>query len=220
MTKEQVRARIVDIGVIPSVRCSSEADAFFAAEAVSAGGIPVVEITMTVPRAVHVVADLVKRMPDLIVGAGDIIDVDGAKRCLDVGAVFLTGPSMDLKVIEFAAKKEVLVLPGALTPTEIVTAWKAGADLVKVFPCTQVGGHQYIRALARPFPHVPLMAAGGITQSSATHYIAAGAMVIGVGADLIPLQAIRERQRGWIPELARRFVHLVQDGREERSTFQ
>lgn len=215
MTKEQVRARIMSIGIIPAVRCSSEADAGFAVEAISRGGIAIAEITMTVPRSLDVMADVIRKMPDVIVGAGDIIDVDGAKRCLDIGAAFLTGPALKVSVIEFAAKRDVLVMPGVLTPTEVITAWQSGADLVKVFPCAQVGGHRYIQALTRPFPHVPLVAAGGITQSTAAKYIRAGATAIGVGAALIPRQAIKQNEREWIPELARRFVNLVQNAREQ-----
>jgi 2-dehydro-3-deoxyphosphogluconate aldolase/(4S)-4-hydroxy-2-oxoglutarate aldolase len=215
MTKEQVRARIVSLGIIPVVRSSSEADARFAVEAVSRGGVPIVEITMTVPRALDVMADLIRTMPDVIVGAGDIIDVESAGRCLDIGVGFLTGPALDLGVIEFAVKHDVLVLPGALTPTEVITAWRSGADLVKVFPCTQVGGHRYIQALTRPFPHVPLVAAGGITPLTAEKFIRAGATAIGVGARLIPRAAITQHEREWIPELTRRFVNVVKDAREQ-----
>jgi 2-dehydro-3-deoxyphosphogluconate aldolase/(4S)-4-hydroxy-2-oxoglutarate aldolase len=220
MTKDAVRAKIETLGIIPSVRTSSEVDARFAAEAVSRGGIPIVEITMTVPGALGVMAELVRTMPDVVVGAGDIIDCETARRCLDVGAVFLTGPTSDRAVIEFAQQQNVLVLPGALTPTEVMTAWRLGADFVKVFPCSQVGGHRYIQALTRPFPQVPLVAAGGITQMTAAKFILAGATAIGVGTELVPHEAIRQREREWIPELARRFVGLVQQAREERQRFQ
>jgi 2-dehydro-3-deoxyphosphogluconate aldolase/(4S)-4-hydroxy-2-oxoglutarate aldolase len=213
MTKEQVRARIVSIGIIPAVRCSSEADARFAVDAVARGGIPIVEITITVPGALDVMADLILRMPDVIVGAGDILDVDSARRCLDIGVAFLTSPALDLRIIELAAKRDVLMLPGALTPTEVITAWQSGADLVKVFPCTQLGGHRYIQALKRPFPHVLLVAAGGITPLTAAKFIGAGATAIGVGTALIPRAAITQHEREWIPELARRFANAVKNAR-------
>src|SRR5712692_6270316 len=151
MNKQIVRARIEEIGIIPSVRLSSEEEARFAAETVSQAGIPIVEITMTVPGALEVIAELAHSMPDLVVGAGTIFDVETARRSVDAGARFLTSPGLDLKIVEFALKEGVLAMPGALTPTEITAASQAGADLVKVFPCAQLGGASYIHALRAPF---------------------------------------------------------------------
>jgi 2-dehydro-3-deoxyphosphogluconate aldolase / (4S)-4-hydroxy-2-oxoglutarate aldolase len=213
MKKEEVRARIEEIGIVPAVRLSSAEDARFATDAVSHGGIPIVEITMTVPGAIDVISDLTRNSPELIVGAGTLFDLQTAGRCLEAGAAFLTSPGLDLALVEFAHRKDVIVLAGALTPTEVTSAWKAGADFVKVFPCSQVGGDTYIRALKRPFPNVPLIAAGGVNQKTAANFILAGASAIGVGGELIPKEAIQLRQAERIHELARRFVSFVNNAR-------
>jgi 2-dehydro-3-deoxyphosphogluconate aldolase / (4S)-4-hydroxy-2-oxoglutarate aldolase len=213
MKRHAVRTRIEDIGIIPSVRTSSSADARFAAETISKAGIPIVEITMTVPGALDVIAGLVREFPDMVVGAGTVLDVDTARRCVDVGARFLTSPGLDLKIVDLAAKEDLFVMPGALTPTEVTTAWLAGVDLVKVFPCAPFGGEGYIRALKGPFPDMSFVAAGGVNQHTAGNFIRAGAVAIGVGAELIPKKAVELRQRDWITELARRFVSLVKEAR-------
>jgi 2-dehydro-3-deoxyphosphogluconate aldolase/(4S)-4-hydroxy-2-oxoglutarate aldolase len=192
---------------------SSAEDARFATEAVSHGGIPIVEITMTVPGAIEVISELAKHSPELILGAGTLFDTETAKRCLDAGATFLTSPGLDLGLVEFAHKQNVVVLAGALTPTEVTMAWKAGSDFVKVFPCSQVGGDTYIKALKRPFPQVRLIAAGGVNQKTAANFILAGASAIGVGGELIPREAIEMRQADRIHELARRFVGFVKSAR-------
>lgn len=215
MTKSEVRAQIEGIGIIPAVRVYSAEDARFAAEAVSAGGIPIVEITMTVPGALHVISDLVKHAPEMIVGAGSVVDTDMAWHCLDSGARFLTTDALDLNVVSFAVKENVVIFPGVLTPTEVLTAWKSGCDFVKVVPCAQVGGDSYIKALKGPFPEIPLIAAGGVNQQTATNFILAGAVALGVGHALIPRESIRMRQADRIRELARRFVGFVEAGRSD-----
>ena len=213
MKKEQVRARIEEIGIIPAVRLGSADDAMFAAEAVSRGGIPIVEITMTIPGALNVISHLVKRAPNMIVGAGDVFDSEVARECIDAGAMFLTSPGFDHRIVEFALGASVVVLPGALTPTEVTRAWKSGADFVKVFPCALVGGENYIRALKAPFPTLPLIAAGGVNQQNAASFILAGASALGIGGELIPKEAIRLRQADRIFTLAHRFVKFVQTAR-------
>jgi 2-dehydro-3-deoxyphosphogluconate aldolase / (4S)-4-hydroxy-2-oxoglutarate aldolase len=213
MKKEQVRARIEEVGIIPAVRLGSADEAMFAAEAVSRGGIPIVEITMTVPGALDVISHLVKRAPNMIVGAGDVFDSDVARDCIDAGAMFLTSPGFDHRIVEFALGASVVVLPGALTPTEVTRAWKSGADFVKVFPCALVGGENYIRALKAPFPTLPLIAAGGVNQQNAASFILAGASALGIGGELIPKEAIRLRQADRIFTLAHRFVKFVQTAR-------
>jgi len=213
MNKEEVQARIEEIGIVPAVRLSSAEDARFATEAVSDGGIPIVEITMTVPGAIDVISDLARNSPELIVGAGTLFDIETARRCLNAGATFLTSPGLDVAIVEFARKENIVVLAGALTPTEVTTAWKAGADYVKVFPCAQIGGDSYIKALKRPFPQVRLIAAGGVNQRTAANFILAGASAIGVGGELIPKDAIHLRQAERIHELARRFVSFVNSAR-------
>jgi 2-dehydro-3-deoxyphosphogluconate aldolase / (4S)-4-hydroxy-2-oxoglutarate aldolase len=213
MTRETARRQIVEISIIPSVRMSSPEDARFAAETVAHAGIPIVEITMTVPGALEVITELAHGMPDLVVGAGTIFDVNTARQCVDAGARFLTSPGLNLEIVAFALKKGILVMPGALTPTEVTVAWQAGADFIKIFPCAQLGGAGYIHALKGPFPEVPLVAAGGVNQQTAAEFIVAGAAAIGVGTELIPKRAVQQRDQRWITELARRFLHIIQEAR-------
>lgn len=215
MKREEVRARIEEVGIIPAIRVSSAEDALFVAEAVSGGGIPIVELTMTVPGAVDAIAHLARSNPDLIVGAGTVWDTETARRCLDAGANFLTSPGFDPRVVEFAVKQNIVVFPGALTPTEVMMAWLAGSDFVKVFPCSQVGGVTYIRALKKPFPQVRLIASGGVNQQTAADFILAGASALGIGGDLIPHKAIQLRQPHRIHELARRYISMVKGARAQ-----
>jgi 2-dehydro-3-deoxyphosphogluconate aldolase / (4S)-4-hydroxy-2-oxoglutarate aldolase len=213
MQKEEVCAKVREVGIVPAIRTSSTDDARFAAETVAKSGIPIVEITMTVPGAIDVITHLVKHLPNVIVGAGTLLDVDTARHCVDAGVRFLTSPGLDIEIVSFAAKQKMCVMAGALTPTEVITAWKAGSDFVKVFPCAQVGGESYIRALRGPFPQVPLIAAGGVNQQTASSFILAGADAIGVGRELIPKEALQHRQEGRISELARRFLGYVKSAR-------
>lgn len=215
MNKNEVCALVRKIGVIPAVRVSSGDDAHFAAEAVTKGGIPIVEITMTVPGAVDLISHLVRSHPKNLVGAGTVLDIETARRCIDAGARFLTAPGFNPAIVEFAAKEDISVLPGALTPTEVAAAWSAGADFVKVFPCAPVGGDLYIKALHSALPQIPLIAAGGVNQQTAAGFILAGATAIGVGAELIPTEAIERRQAERIRELARRYVKLVKDANQQ-----
>jgi 2-dehydro-3-deoxyphosphogluconate aldolase / (4S)-4-hydroxy-2-oxoglutarate aldolase len=209
MTKADVCAKIQNVGLIPAVRVSTPEDAWLAAEAVSRGGIPIVELTMTVPKAAELITHLVEKHPDMIVGAGTVLDVETARACLEAGARFITSPGLDLATVEFVVKQGVAVLPGALTPSEVMAAAKAGADFVKIFPCSQIGGPAYLRALRAPFPTVSFIAAGGVNQQNVGDYIQAGAAAVGVGANLIPPRAIEAKEPEWIVELARRFAHIV-----------
>jgi 2-dehydro-3-deoxyphosphogluconate aldolase/(4S)-4-hydroxy-2-oxoglutarate aldolase len=215
--KEEVLAKIHQVGVMPGIRTSSAEDGRFAADAIAKGGIPIVEITMTVPGAINVISDLVRSSPNVIVGAGTVLNLETARQCLDAGARFLTSPGLDLKVVEFAVKENVLIIAGAMTPTEVITAWQAGSELVKVFPCAPIGGPAYIRALRGPFPQVPMIAAGGVNQETAADFIMAGAAALGVGGRLIPKAAIENRQPEQISELARRFLRIVQTARKKAS---
>ncbi len=215
MKKPEVRGLIEDIGIIPAVRLFSAEDAMFAAEAICSSGIPIVEVTMTVPGAIEVIRHLAQNSPEVVVGAGTVSDVESARQCLDAGAKFLTTTGLDLEIVDFALKADIVVFPGALTPTEVKTAWKAGSDYVKIFPCANVGGPSYIKALKAPFPQVPLIASGGVNQQTAGDFILAGAIAIGVGADLIQPQAIQRRERDWIRELARRFLSMVKQARSQ-----
>ncbi len=214
MTKGQVCARIREIGIIPAIRVSSYEDAHFATEAVESGGIPIVEITMTVPRAVELISHLVRVHQNIVVGAGTVLDIEVARQCEDAGASFLTAPGFDPEIVEFAAKENLAVLPGGLTPTEVVRAWKAGADFVKVFPCSELGGDRYIKTLKTALPQISLIAAGGVSQLTAANLIVAGADAIGVGTELIPANAIRLREADRILELSHRFAGFVKDARK------
>jgi 2-dehydro-3-deoxyphosphogluconate aldolase/(4S)-4-hydroxy-2-oxoglutarate aldolase len=220
MNKEAVLTRIHEIGIIPGIRTASGEDAHFAAEAVCSGGIPIVEITMTIPGAIDIIAYLANHIPKVLIGAGTVLDPETARKCLDAGANFLTGPCLDISVIELAKKKNVAMLAGALTPSEIHDAWRAGADMVKVFPCSQMGGDAYIRALKGPFPKIPLIAAGGVNQQTAGNFILFGAAALGIGTELIPRQAIEKRRAEQIRELARRFLRLVQSARERVASLE
>ena len=215
MKKAEVRARIEEIGIIPAIRISTPELARFAIEAVNRAGIPIAEVTMTVPNALDVISQLARSLPEMVVGAGTVLDKETAHRCLDSGAKFLTSPGLVMEVVEFAVKKDVVVFPGVLTPTEVITAWKAGADFVKIFPCAQVGGPAYIRALKVPLPQVPLIASGGVNQQSTANFIRAGATALGIGSELIPHEALHRRQEAQIHELARRFLAMVKNTRAE-----
>ncbi len=213
LKKEEVRARLEEIAIIPAVRVNSSEQARYAAETLYRSGIPVAEITMTVPNAWRVIADVAKDLPDMLVGAGTVLDRETAQHCLDAGAVFLTSTGFVPEVLEFALKKGVFSIAGALTPTEVINARKAGSDFIKIYPCAQVGGESYIRALKVPFPDVSLVAAGGVNLQTALDYLLAGATALGIGGDLIPREALQRKQERRIHELAKRFLGKVQEAR-------
>jgi 2-dehydro-3-deoxyphosphogluconate aldolase / (4S)-4-hydroxy-2-oxoglutarate aldolase len=209
-----IRRRIEEIGIIPSIRTPTADSARFAAETVAEAGIPVVEITMTVPEALRVIADLRRSSPQVIVGADSQWNLDSARRAVDAGAMFVTSPGQDSRsILEFVIQEDLVVIPGGLTPTEIVHASQAGADFVKVFPCHSMGGPRYIRSLRGPYPDIPMVASGGVTQVNADDFIRAGAAALGIGTALIPQDAVKLRNTGWIAELARRFLKIVRETR-------
>ena len=214
LNKQHVRTRIEELGIIPSIRVSTTGDALFAAEAVARGGIPIVEVTLTVPEAIRVISSLVEQVPDVIVGAGSVHDAETARRCLEAGAKFLTSDGLDPETVKFAVRENAVIIPGALTPTDVVAAWKLGPDFVKIVPCGHVGGDSYIRDLKAMFPNIPMIAAGGVNQRTAFSFIAAGAVALGIGGELIPREAIRRRQPDRIAELARRFLNAVSSARD------
>jgi len=213
--KAEVRALIETTGIVPVVRASSAAEARFAAEAVWHGGIPIVEITMTVPGAMEVISELARTTPEVLVGAGTVLDAETAQRCVDAGARFLVSPGFDARTVEFAVGKNVLIMAGALTPTEVINAWKAGADFVKVFPCGQVGGATYIKALKGPLPQVPLVPTGGVSLDTAADYLLAGAAALGVGGELILKEAVQLRKAELLRDMAARFVSIVMSTRDQ-----
>jgi 2-dehydro-3-deoxyphosphogluconate aldolase / (4S)-4-hydroxy-2-oxoglutarate aldolase len=214
MNKSEIVEIIRETGIMPAVRVATADEAHFAVEAVAKGGIPIVEITTTIPGCLDVIIHLIQHHPKMVVGAGTVLDVTMAQKCVDAGAQFLTAPGFDCDIVSFATKHDVPVIPGALTPTEVVTAWRSGADFVKVFPCGQIGADSYIRSLTRSLPQIPLIAAGGVNQQNAEAFILAGATAIGVGTQLIPTEAIQRHQAKRIQELALRFLKSVKEARE------
>src|SRR6516225_842875 len=214
MSKLSLRSRVEEVGLVPVIRTSSGADARFAVEEVAHGGIPIIEVTMTVPGAIDVIREIVRSVPSVILGAGTVTDVQTAQACIDAGAQFISSPALDIPTVEMVAKNpNIIMMAGALTPTEILNAWKAGSDFVKVFPCSLVGGDNYIRALRRPFPDIPLIAGGGVTQQNAAHYLLAGASALSIGKELIPRESMLLHRPDRIRELTRRFAGIVKSTR-------
>jgi len=214
MTKSEIVQSIRDIGIIPVVRASSADEAIQVVEAIRAGGVSLLEITMTVPGAVQVIETLVKKFGDsAIVGAGTVLDAQTASACIDAGAKFMVSPALNLETIAFCGKHDIAVMPGALTPTEIVTAWNCGADFVKVFPCGAMGGASYIKSLKAPLPQIELVPTGGVTLTTAASFIQAGAAAIGVGADLVDVKAIRAGEAQKVTAAAQAYVAAVRSAR-------
>jgi 2-dehydro-3-deoxyphosphogluconate aldolase/(4S)-4-hydroxy-2-oxoglutarate aldolase len=213
--KETVLQQIRSAGLIPVIRARSAEEAAQAADAIQAGGVGVLEITMTVPGAVDVIREVAGRGGDALVGAGTVLDAEAAHACIDAGALFIVSPSFNPDTISACREAGVAVLPGALTPTEVLGAWRSGADLVKVFPAGAVGGPGYIRALKAPLPQIDLVPTGGVNLKTAGDFIRAGAAALGVGADLVDLEALRRGEPEVLSERAREFVRIVQNARKE-----
>jgi 2-dehydro-3-deoxyphosphogluconate aldolase/(4S)-4-hydroxy-2-oxoglutarate aldolase len=210
MTKEQVRDLILEIGVVPVVRAASAELAVAASHAVLQGGIPIVEVTMTVPGAIEVITALSRSASTLLIGSGTVLDAATASRCLDAGARFLVSPGFDPETVALAQRHGVLMLAGALTPTEVITAWKAGADFVKVFPCGNVGGASYIKALKAALPQIPMIPTGGVNLKTAVEFLDAGASALGVGGELVSAAALKAGDFAAITDSARQFAAVVQ----------
>lgn len=214
MKKAEVLSRIHQIGIVPVLRASSTKEALAIAKAIEAGGVPILEVTMTVPGAIHVIEQLVEHGGDrLLVGAGTVLDAETARACILAGAQFVVSPALDLRTIELCRKYGVPVLPGALTPTEIVTAWQAGADAVKVFPCSAVGGAKYLKAVKAPLPQIDLIPTGGVSLATAEEFLEAGAFALGVGGDLVDNKAIANGHPEIITENARKYLAITQKAR-------
>jgi 2-dehydro-3-deoxyphosphogluconate aldolase / (4S)-4-hydroxy-2-oxoglutarate aldolase len=214
MTREQVRRRIIEVGIVPVVRAESKEQAIAAARAVCAGGIPIVEVTMTVPDAIEAIRMLSETMPgDVLIGAGTVFDTDTARKCFEAGAQFLVSPIFDAETIALAQGMGKLTMAGALTPNEVVAAWKSGTDFVKIFPCGNLGGAGYIKALKAALPQVPMIPTGGVNLDTAAQFLAAGAAALGVGGELISAAALQAGDTGVIEELARKFLRVVQAAR-------
>ncbi len=213
-SKEKALALIRDVGLIPIVRTPSPEDAFKAAEAIIAGGIGIAEIAMTVPNALRVLEQIARHYGEkVLLGAGTVLDADTCEKAVSAGAQFIVTPSLELPVIETAKRHHRPCIPGALTPTEVLAAWRAGGDLVKVFPCGPVGGAKYIKALKGPFPQIELVPTGGVNLETTPEFIRAGAAAVAVGGELVDLKALRAGRLDVITATARKFVEAVREAR-------
>jgi len=216
MNKSETITRIIETGLIPVVRAESSDIAMRAIDAIKEGGISVLEITMTVPGAIRVIEEVARRFgEDAIVGAGTVLDAETARACILAGAQFIVSPALDLDTISCCRRYSIPVMPGAMTPSEVVTAWKAGADFVKVFPANAVGGASYIKSLKAPLPQVELVPTGGVSLKTAADFIKAGAAALGVGADLVDTAALRNGEDKVISARAKQFIEIVKSAREE-----
>ncbi len=214
MDKSEVLKRIAEVGLVPVIRAESKDEALRVVDAIGAGGVPVLEITMTVPGALSVIEAIRKQDPKAIVGAGTVLDPETARACMLAGAHFIVSPAVNTATIEICRRYSIAVMPGALTPTEVLAAWSAGADVVKVFPCGALGGASYIKSLKAPFPQIALMPTGGVSIKTAADFIKAGSIALGVGADLVDLKALREPGGvAVITERAREYVRIVSEAR-------
>ncbi|HEX8248385.1 MAG TPA: bifunctional 4-hydroxy-2-oxoglutarate aldolase/2-dehydro-3-deoxy-phosphogluconate aldolase [Pyrinomonadaceae bacterium] len=214
MNKSEVVSQITETGVIPVIRAASSDEASRAIDAIKTGGINIFEITMTVPGAVQLIEKLAAAHgSEALIGAGTVLDAATARDCVDAGAQFIISPALNLDTILFCNQTETVVMPGALTPTEIVTAWNAGADFVKVFPAGALGGASYLKSLKAPLPHIRLIPTGGVSLQTAADFIKAGASAVGVGADLVDLEALRNNQDDLIAERAREYLKIVRNAR-------
>ena len=214
MNRQEVINRIKDVGLVPVVRASSAEEALQVIEVIKAGGVPILEITMTVPRALSVIEEVIARFGDeVVVGAGTVLDPETARACIMAGAQFVVSPALNPETIACCRRYGIAVMPGALTPTEVVQAWTAGADFVKVFPAGALGGASYLKALKAPLPQIELIPTGGVSLKTAADFIKAGASALGVGADLVDTKALREGQGGLITERARQYVEIVREAR-------
>jgi 2-dehydro-3-deoxyphosphogluconate aldolase/(4S)-4-hydroxy-2-oxoglutarate aldolase len=214
MDKQKVRERILEVGIVPVVRAASAAEACLAAEAVCEGGIPIVEITMTVPGALEVIRELTKKCgSDVLIGAGTVLNAQAAQQCLDAGAQFLVSPGLNLQTVDLAVRERKLIMAGALTPTEVMTAWAAGADFIKIFPCGQVGGAKYIKSLKGPFPQIPFVPTGGVNLNTAAEFIEAGSVALGIGGELVSADALKTNKPQVIVENAKKFLAIVKYAR-------
>jgi 2-dehydro-3-deoxyphosphogluconate aldolase/(4S)-4-hydroxy-2-oxoglutarate aldolase len=209
MDKTRVLKEIEESGLLPVLRADSSEQAVAIADAIVAGGISVLEVTMTVPGAIDVIRTLVKQSKGLLIGAGTVLDPETARACMLAGAQFIVSPTLNLKTIALCLRYGVAVIPGALTPTEVLTAWEAGADIVKVFPCSAVGGPKYLKALHGPMPQLKLIPTGGVSLATAEDFLRSGALALGVGSDLVDTKAVAQGKPEIITETAAKYMAIV-----------
>jgi len=217
MNKTAVLAALKEIGLVPVLRAESVEKAMALAEAIAAGGVTVLEVTMTVPGAIQVMRQLAEKRPDILIGAGTVLDAETARICILEGAKFVVSPALNVGTIEMCHRYSIAVLPGALTPTEVVTAWQAGADVVKVFPCSAVGGAKYLTALKGPLPHIDLIPTGGVSLATAAEFLAAGAYALGVGSDLVDAKAMAAGKPELVTETAKKYLQIVKEHRSKKA---
>jgi 2-dehydro-3-deoxyphosphogluconate aldolase/(4S)-4-hydroxy-2-oxoglutarate aldolase len=216
MNKQQILASMIDIGIVPVVRTTSAEDAIRAIEAIHRGGVRAAEITMTVPGAVRALEKVADQFGDrIMLGAGTVLDPETARICMLAGAQFFVTPSLRLSTIEMAHRYSKVICPGALTPTEVLTAWEAGADIVKVFPCGNMGGPKYIKALKAPFPQIEMIPTGGVNLETAGEFLKAGACAVAVGAELVDGKLVKEGKLDVIEDKARQYLAIVAKARSE-----
>jgi 2-dehydro-3-deoxyphosphogluconate aldolase / (4S)-4-hydroxy-2-oxoglutarate aldolase len=214
MDKSQVLSRIRETGLIPIVRTPTAEDALAMSTTLQAAGLTNLEITLTIPNGVEVIRTLHERFGDkLVIGAGTVLDARSAEACIAAGASFIVSPGLDLETVATCRKLGVAIFPGSLTPTEIITAWKAGADMVKVFPASAMGGASYIKAIKAPLPQIEMVPTGGVSVETAPAFIKAGAAALGVGGDLVDLEALRSGRGEVIAEKARLYIDVVRKAR-------
>lgn len=215
--KQEILAQIEQTGVIPVIRAASHSEAESVVEAVVKGGIKILEITMTIPNAVKLIEKLTRDyQTDALIGAGTVLDAETAQKCFDAGAKFIVSPIFDAEIVEFCHSENVLVIPGAMTITEIHKAWQAGADAVKIFPANSLGGANYLKAVRTVLPEVKLMPTGGITIKTAANFLQAGAFAVGVGGDLVNLEAVRHGQANLLTATTRKFIRAVETARNKK----
>jgi 2-dehydro-3-deoxyphosphogluconate aldolase/(4S)-4-hydroxy-2-oxoglutarate aldolase len=216
MKKETVLSYIMDVGIVPIVRVTSADSAIKAIEAIYSGGIRAAEITMTTPGALQALEKVAARFGDkLVLGAGTVLDAETARAAMLAGAEFFVSPNLKLATIEMAKRYSKVVMPGALTPTEVLTAWEAGADIVKVFPCGNVGGPRYIKALKAPLPQVEMIPTGGVNLETAGEFLKAGACAVAVGSELVDAKTVKEGRYDIIEERARQYLAVIAKARSE-----
>jgi 2-dehydro-3-deoxyphosphogluconate aldolase/(4S)-4-hydroxy-2-oxoglutarate aldolase len=214
MQKAEVLKTLREIGLVPVLRAESEEQALKLASAIAAGGVTVLEVTMTVPGAIRVMRRLAEERPDILIGAGTVLDAETARMCILEGAQFVVSPALKISTIEMCHRYGVAVLPGALTPTEIVSAWEAGADVVKIFPASALGGAKYLKSVKAPLPQVEMIPTGGVSLATAAEFLEAGAFALGVGADMVDLKAVAKGTPETITESARKYLAIVREFRK------
>ena len=207
---------MTEIGIVPVVRTSSAESAIKAIEAIYRGGVRSAEITMTVPGAIKALEKIADQFGDkIMLGAGTVLDPETTRACMLAGAQFFVTPSINLATIEIAKRYSKVICCGALTPTEVVTAWQAGSDVVKIFPANSVGGPKYIKALKGPFPQIEMIPTGGVNLETAGEFLKAGACAVTVGGELEDAKLIRENRYDRIEELAREYLAVIARARAE-----